>query len=72
MSKNKHKVDIDNSKNIYDFTHFKITHMIEALEKQYGWHPDIDALQNILECYEEGSITIFWEGGFPMPDIPDF
>jgi hypothetical protein len=69
MPKNKHKSDDKKSGIIYDFTHFKITRMIDELEEEYSYHPDLDALKNILECYETGEIVILWEGGYPMPDI---
>ena len=57
---------------VYDFTHFKISRMISKLQKYNRNHPDLEALEDILEYYEAGDIDIFWEGGYPMPDIPDF
>jgi hypothetical protein len=52
--------------NIYDFTCYKIENMIKELEKEYLYHPDIDALKDILTLYKEDDVTIHWDGGYPM------
>ena len=71
MSKNKHKADEEVGSIIYDYTYHKLVYMIDQLERTFVYHPDIDALRDILECYAEGEIDIFWEEGYPMPDLPD-
>ncbi len=65
--KNLAKKNFKNGKKIYDFTIYKIHHMMEDMWRNDIDNPEIFVLNNILEMYIDGEIDIHWVGGYPMP-----
>ena len=63
LAKKNFKID----KKIFDFTIYKIHHMMEEMWRTEIANPEIFALNNILEMYIDGDIVIEWRGGYPMP-----
>jgi len=59
----------DHSAKIYDYTIYKIQEMIAGLKERYVEHPDIYALEQILNFYKKDEIVITWDGGYPMVDL---
>ncbi len=52
--------------NVYDYTIFKIEHMIYELATEYVDHPDVYPLKLLLKMYMNKEIDIYWDGGYPM------
>ena len=51
---------------IYDFTQFKMKHMIDQLIEIDYEHPDVYVLSTILKLYLKNEIAIKWKGGYPL------
>ena len=74
-------IDIENKKNfrqkkwreknsvVFDFNIYKLNNLIQELDDEYYYHPDVDALSMILDMYVRGEIDITWVERYPMPDI---
>ena len=62
-------ISLSSGTEVHDFTVYKISKMIDSLSKEYIEHPDIYALENILQYYLNGEIIINWVGGYPMVDV---
>ena len=62
-------ISLSSGTEVHDFTVYKINNMIDSLSEEYIEHPDIYALENILEYYLNGEIIINWVGGYPMVDV---
>ena len=54
---------------VYDFTIYKLNKMIDELKVHYEEHPDMYILDMMLDAYVEGSLAIYWVGGYPMANL---
>lgn len=54
---------------VFDYNIYKLLDMINRLEHEFEYHPDVDALCMLLDMYKQGTIDITWQDGWPMADI---